>query len=266
MTLRALPYHGGKSPMSASGTGPWIASLLPYRPVYVEPFAGMLGVLLARRPSLYEVAGDADNRIVDWWRAVRDHPTDFARLVERTPRSRTLYEEAMTALAKWDEPDLLRRALAVHIGVHYGMMQGLGKNGFPSFKKVSFFDAADIDALAARLRKVQLESIDACDLAARVAPREDTVVYLDPPYGGEADTTPYGARDFDKAALTATVEGAAAFIAISGYGDDWDHLEGWQRHVRGVPQFAGTTRTRVSRRVEVLWTNRPTAAQPDLFA
>ena len=51
--LHALPRMGGKSYNSRSGTGRWIAGLLPEYTdgAYVEPFFGMGGVLLQRRPS-----------------------------------------------------------------------------------------------------------------------------------------------------------------------------------------------------------------------
>ena len=234
--LRALPYFGGKSsaPGSSSGAGPWIAGLLPYRRIYAEPFAGMAGVLLARRPSSSEVVGDADDRIVDWWRAVRDHPAEFGRLVELTPRSRTLYEEAWEMVQAWAEPDLLRRALAVHVCLHYGIMHGLGYPGFASLQHGQGFSRRDIDRLAKRMRSVQIETIDAVALTAKLAGRADAVLYLDPPYGG-AWTSRYGVDGFDAEALAGVIADCPAFVAISGYGGDWDHLPGWHRTERRVP-------------------------------
>ena len=53
--MKALPWVGNKS---VRGLGEWIVSLLPPAygepQAYVEPFAGMLGVLLARLWTNYE--------------------------------------------------------------------------------------------------------------------------------------------------------------------------------------------------------------------
>ena len=82
--LRALGWVGGKSPFGAHKTGQWIASLLP--PVgttytYIEPFAGMLGVMLQRPKHRREIANDLDGDLVNWWRAVRDYPEATRRPV-----------------------------------------------------------------------------------------------------------------------------------------------------------------------------------------
>ena len=61
--LSALRYYGGKN--AQHRTGRWIASMLPYDKGYVEPFAGMLGVLLQRRRSAAEMVNDADGNLID---------------------------------------------------------------------------------------------------------------------------------------------------------------------------------------------------------
>ena len=79
--LRGLKWVGGKSAASALGTGKWITSLLPYDRTYAEPFAGMCGVLLQRFPSAEEIVNDLDERVVNWWRVVRDRPDEIQRLI-----------------------------------------------------------------------------------------------------------------------------------------------------------------------------------------
>ena len=68
---------GGKSSKSISQTGAWIAGLLPppeKRQTYLEPFCGMLGVLLQRSPPGHEIVNDADGAVINWWRTVRTQP------------------------------------------------------------------------------------------------------------------------------------------------------------------------------------------------
>ena len=84
---RTLPYYGGKR---GYGKAEWIASFLPHTPdsCYVEPFAGMAAVLLARSPVDIEILNDANERIVNWWRIVRDEAEEFGRLIDFSPFSR----------------------------------------------------------------------------------------------------------------------------------------------------------------------------------
>lgn len=81
-----LPYLGGKSIRANSGLGAWIVSLLPppsSGQTYIEPFAGMLGVLLQRTPAGTEIVSDADGRIIAFWRELRDNTDAFAERVGR---------------------------------------------------------------------------------------------------------------------------------------------------------------------------------------
>ena len=114
--VSGLGYYGGKSPKGK--IGPWIAGILPWHrdSCYVEPFAGMLGVLLCRRPVQIEIVNDRDGNLVCWWRMVRDHPKKFANLVMQTPRSRDLYREACLRL-KAGISSPARRAPALHTQV-----------------------------------------------------------------------------------------------------------------------------------------------------
>ena len=112
---RTLPYYGGKR---GYGKTQSIASFLPHTPdsCYVEPFAGMAGVLFARQPVKLEVLNDLNRRVINWLRVGRDQPDDFGRLVEKTPISRVKYQWALTAIGDETLPPL-RRALAFHIVV-----------------------------------------------------------------------------------------------------------------------------------------------------
>ena len=265
--LRALHYYGGKSP--GNRTGPWIARLLPQGKVYCEPFCGMAGVLLCRKPAEQEILNDADDHLINWWQVVKDEPKELGRLVDLTPRSRTIYEESAAALLAGElDGDPLQRALAYHVTIQQGMMQGLGKRGWGAVyyprcgRQKRRFLSNDIARLSRRVANVTFTSFDAVD--AVPWEREGLVLYLDPPYRS-ADTDPYrqDLPDYDEGGkLTEAVRECNGFVAISGYNDDWDHL-GWRRHVCNTIKTAGRLSTaQTTVRTEILWTNKTCKGMP----
>ena len=264
----ALRYYGGKHPRTRRCK--WIVATIgptPPRFSYIEPFAGMLGVLLARPPAGIELASDANGWIVAWWLAVRDRPAEFARLIAATPHSRALFDEAVeTVLAGPCSGDLLRDALAIHICIDQGMRHGpnpsrgtwapcfSGAAGSVSSKG---WTRERVAALAARMRGVQLECRDACAILERARRTADALIYVDPPYRN-TDISPYGAaaRRLDWGRLADLLAAQKGRVAISGYGDEWDSL-GWRRSEladrhRPIGVHSGAP---ASPRREVFWTN-----------
>ena len=254
--LAALPYYGGKNPRAGRSSGVWIAGLLPHRRLYCEPFGGMFSVGLIRGPSFVEIYNDADQRVVAWWRAVREQPAEFGRRVEATPMSRVEY---LAALKRLDDPDPMRRALAVHVMLEQGMARGLGARSgwscqYKGNRRVLAMGADRVARLADRMRGVQLECRDACEILERTAGVDNAVVYVDPPYPG-ADVTAYGVTDVDYDRLAAALLAQRGVCAVSGIGDNWDRL-GWHRHEHAVRlgmRAGGADDRRL--RTEVLWIN-----------
>jgi len=284
--LRGVRYFGGKSSTRGRGTGRWIARLLPNPPrwTYVEPFAGMCGVLLAREKRGLEIINDTNGHVVNFWRVLRDRPDELAHAVHNTPQARALYEEAVDLLERHDagEPaDPLRRAWALYTALNYSMLGQPTRSAFISspIRDMRSHAPAEIAALAHRMRRVTLECVDAVTLVDRVlrASRE-VVVYADPPYDSTPDqNAAYGQVDDDLGArlldcLRDAPRGQPGapgpFVAISGYpGCRYAALErhGWRRHELDVPvlsgAFAAGRRRRaagsepVRRQTECLWTN-----------
>ena len=123
---RALGWVGGKSFYGTHGTGRWITSLLPPAEAtytYVEPYAGMLGILLQRRPAKREIVSDLDDDLINWWTVVRDKPDALGELLEWTPSwSSALFAEACQNL---DHQDDVKRAYYFTLACHWvrgGMM------------------------------------------------------------------------------------------------------------------------------------------------
>ena len=230
-----MPWMGGKSAISSTRTGRWIAGLLPYTSCYAEPFAGMLGVMLQRHPSHWEIANDLDSRVVNWWDVVREQHDELSRLISLTPQSRVVHARALREVDDLSRSPLQRAhsftiivlqsvagrmaesAWGIHIDGNTGLMDW--RRGMD----------VKLAGLARRLRSVQLENRDATEVLERLARHSDATVYLDPPY---ADTWGYegGYRHVDdRDALAAVLRKQRGNVAISGYGDEWDVL-GWERH------------------------------------
>lgn len=260
MTVPAsLSYYGGKSSRGVHAPqNRWLVEHLPRRPGYAEPFCGMLGVLLARPRARVEIAGDADGRVTNWWRAVRHQPDELSRLIRDTPQSghdfelaRRILDDGGGADAPIPEHGDLRRAWAFFVVVSGSTFHGPEQRTF----NIVMYPRAprarpEIHRLAERLRDVVLLKDDAVRLVERLADRSHFSLYVDPPYG-PADTTPYGA-EVDRPALVDALRRQRGAVAVSGYEGDFDELD-WRK-----VEFPTTTSLASGdrlRRTDCLWVN-----------
>ena len=259
--LRGLPYYGGKSPSRALTK--WIVSLLPNegKHVYVEPFAGMLGVLLSREPAHFELVNDSNGDLINWWLCVRDKSPDMIRMTELTPWSREIYTRSHAALNDGSLTDPVQRAIAYQVVIVQSVMHCSGDSGWSRKLTTNRGSLGQvfperIEALATRLKNVQIENTDAQDLLKKTLSRQDCVVYCDPPYEGSANTTPYGENQIhNKESLVEILSQQKGKVAISGYNGDYDVL-GWNKYTHrlnagGNPSIGN----KHSGRDECLWTN-----------
>ena len=268
MGLYALPYIGGKAGYDKThGAGIRIAKLLPQRTdVYVEPFAGMLGILLQRVKSKNEIVNDKDTEIWNWWLVMRDHHEALLDKLDRTPNSRT---ELACCQLPADPEDIVEQARRTSVKILYGLQTSTAsqswrrcarqEGGIASWHKVR----KRLDAVAYRIRDIQLENSDAVGIIERF---QEGLVYCDPPYTSAPGSKEYGVHQFDKPAMTDAVLHSAAQIAISGYADEWDHLDWYRTELPAVSgalgHLHGDSRPK---RTEVLWTNFPVNQQHKLF-
>lgn len=265
MTYRPAParYYGGKNELNGLGTNEWIRSKLPWswRSCYVEPFAGMLGVLVSRPRVRIEVANDADGRIVNWWRVVRRRADELKHEVEWTPYSE---EELKTACATIDEGDELERARKFTVVLIQSIALSVQA---PRFRHSFVKECADhrhrlegdLIGLRDRIKDVVLYRRDAVDIIERSARFPNTVVYCDPPYMS-ANTEPYAVADFDRNRLVDALLRHRGRVAISGYGSEWDDL-GWRRYEHEtISRMSVVANPERAGRTEVLWTNYPPPA------
>lgn len=250
--LSALQYIGNKSYRNLSGSGKWINSLLPEKDLYVEPFAGMLGILLQRDPAKFEIINDLDNNVTNWWRCVRDEPKELSRLIDLTPKSRIEHLWALNNVNNMEETPV-RRALAFTILINQSFASV--KYRWYTHKKSHAKDwrkgiSERILQLTDRMSNVQIEQKNASLLLEEIAKYDDAIIYCDPPYRDATDKKLYE-KSINIPELTETLKQQKGLVAISGYNDEWDHLN-WQRHEYDTFSLLSGKPTK---RAEILWTN-----------
>jgi DNA adenine methylase len=260
-------YYGGKTTLA-----PKIASLLPPHEHYVEPFAGSLAVLLAKKPSRAETVNDLDGDLMTFWRVLRDRPDDLERVCALTPHSRAEFD----ASADLTECDDLERARRVYVRLNQSRSHSMKATGWRTIKNatgrhtiVDHMRSYErrIPAAAERLRDVTLDARDALDVIRDYGTEPTVCIYADPPYVGSTRATNYGHEmtdDDQHEAFAQACHDAKASVVISGYDSPlYDRLfDGWHRYELKAP----TTLSGDTDRVEVLWSNRPLAgSQSSLF-
>ena len=175
----ALRYFGGKWRLA-----PWIISHFPEHDCYVEPFAGAGSVLLQKAPSRFEYYNDADSRVVNFFRVLRDRRCELKHVLSLTPFAR-----AELKLSEVVADDPLEDARRFYVRMWQGRGGHEASTGWryqraPARNKTAlrdFVDTSHIEAIALRLRQVAIE----CDDAFSVLRRYDapgTLFYVDPPY------------------------------------------------------------------------------------
>lgn len=279
MTAQLKPpftYFGGKLSIASQ-----IADLLPRHEHYLEPFAGSLAVLLAKRPSSMETVSDLDGDIVHFWRTLRDDPEGLERVCALTPHSRAEYLDSYDMAGA----EGLERARRIWVRLTQGRGGSMRRTGWryyvnPRSSVTSMPDYLEaytdrLAAAAARLAMVSLECKPALELIAQYGQHDGCLIYADPPYLGStrnprANRAGHG-REYSAEMLTddqhrelasALLEARAA-VVLSGYASPlYDELyEGWHQHEIRVFNGNGTGDRS---RTEVLWSNRP-FPQPSLF-
>ena len=273
--LVSLPYYGGKSALGRHRIGAWISRQLPRSSkytTYVEPFAGMCGVLLQRPPVENEIINDLNKNIVNWWTVVRDRPDDLIYYLRNSPywcRKDLVYAEKVTKQGiKIKDP--VRKAYFLTIMLLHRRIPSDSEFSsgfrFPWVKKargtVDVNIIGRIKRLSNRVKNIEIRNMDAMYVVEDFADNRNSVLYLDPPYR-TAHTRPYGKFDeFNLGEFNSILENHAGKIAISGYNDEWDHLD-WKRNELQVKQSASNQE---NERIEVLWTNFAPVKQRRLFS
>ncbi|BDB59014.1 MULTISPECIES: DNA adenine methylase [Rhodococcus] len=268
-----FPYFGGKQSLAAT-----IATALPPHRHYIEPFAGSLAVLLAKKPSPAETVNDVDHALMTFWRILRDRPAELAVACEFTPHARHEHATALT-LDLDGETDELEIARRVWVVLSQGRTSTLRPTGWRhdttgprSTSMPGRLDGyrARLLPAAERIRNVSLECRDGIEMITAYGQGPDSVLYVDPPYLRRVRTSNYRREMGSVRAhehLAAELHDCTASVVLSGYPDPLydDMFRDWNRYELDAYTTQGITGTA---RTEVLWSNRPLALdQPnDLFS
>lgn len=271
ITRPALRYHGGKFRLA-----PWVLQFFPPHLAYVEPFGGAASILLQKPRSPAECYNDLDERIVGFFRVLRDaqKSAELQRRCALTPYARAELEWSFGEPA--DEIDAAHR-LVVRSFMGHGSDSATrtSRTGFrarltdgralPSAEWSTW--ANSIDAFRDRLAGVLLENDD----AVRIIDRMDspsTLIYCDPPYVHSTrsaitkkSSTTNGYRhemsDEDHTRLAERLLRCKGMVVLSGYPCALyeDLFAGWIRHERRHVADCAAMRT------EVVWINPACAGQ-----
>lgn len=262
-------YFGGKTTLA-----PQIAALLPEHEHYVEPFAGSLAVLLAKKPSRAETVNDLDGDLVTFWRVLRDRPEELCRVAMLTPHARSEHEGARGDFAAVD--DDMERARRIWVRLTQGRSHSL-KDQAGWWKRSNVIGSCAIGGrlesfalrmplAARRLKRVSIERRDAIDVIRDYGSEPSVCIYADPPYLGSTRGGGYRVEmttDEQHVALADALNECKASVVLSGYDSPLyaELFDGWHRKDIAAP----TTLSGDTDRTEVLWSNRPIGT-PDLFS
>lgn len=232
--------------------------------VYAEAFFGAGGMFFRVPPGTYqrEAVNDLDASLMTFFRVLRDEPEELMRLIEATPYAR---DEFIAALER--SPIAIEEARRVWVRGRQAFGgkaatgnwgRNPGDNGGPWLPSCAEGKREALPLYAARLRRVAIDNIDACEFIDKWG-QAATFLYCDPPY---VDTDDYE-HSIDHHALAAACAAAVARgckVAVSGYPSSlYDELFAGWRCVEHDVALIGTRDATGKRRTECLWMSYPEA-------
>jgi DNA adenine methylase len=218
---------------------PWIIPQLAKHTTYVEPFAGGLSVLLNKPPAAYEIVGDLNAGLMNFYRVLRDRTDELIARLNVIPYERRVFE---WALRSKPTGDTLKDAVVFMVRTRFSR-GGLGK-AFAWSDRPRGGQPGDVNAwenikkklptVARRLAKVELLTEDAFNLIRRYDGPE-TSFYLDPPYH-HSTRTAHNAYEYEMSheqhvKLVELVSQCRGSVVLSGYASElYDTtLASWNR-------------------------------------
>ena len=223
----ALRYYGGKFLLA-----PWIIAHFPenYRDLhYLEPYGGGGSVLLRKSPSVLETYNDLDSAVTSFFRVLRERPEELIRALRLTPYGREEYQLSLLARAG-DDLELARLFFVKYWQSIGGTSSRSGwrvmrdKEGRHTKIPQGFTLAVEnLLPIAERLRRVQIENMDALELMRR-GDYPSSLFYVDPPYVLRTRANIYHSyahelSNDDHMRLSETLRGLSGYVLLSAYED-----------------------------------------------
>ncbi len=242
---------------SLNGYAAKIVDLFPTHKFYCEVFGGSAAILLAKPPSKIETYNDIDEKLVGFWRVLRE-PRLRKRLIEMielTPFSRVEFHDCLAGRDTAEDPvtDAWRFLVASNQSRNgcaknesdwaYTKTQGTNPNAWATLP-------TRLAEVGQRLKRVQVESLPFEDILRRYDSR-GVFYLLDPPYLPEtrvtSDRYTHECTRDDHVRLLRIARGLDAKVAICSYRSDLydDLLDGWQRtDIKGKSYAGPRTKSR----------------------
>lgn len=258
----ALRYYGGKWRAAS-----WIVSHFPAHRAYLEPTCGGASVFLCKPPAEVETLNDANGRVINFFRQLRDNADELIRRIDLTPWAEDEYRGCRTPS---DDPveDARRFYVtswqSVHgVGdLHSGWRWMIDPDGRRGLSPAVDWIAHDLATVAARLRRAHIVNRDALAIIRRMLGVSECLIYFDPPYTVDQRTRKNGYGEYEVTKdwhieTAALLNQHAGPVVVSGYRSPlYDGLyDGWRRVERSFQANSGAIR------VESLWLN-PAALRP----
>lgn len=256
--VTAFPWYGSKYTQVS-----WLLDMLPQTERYVEPFGGSGVVIANKEPAEIETFNDINSELINFFDVIRERPDEFEQKLIRTPHSREMYSRAVEK----NPDDEMTRALyfLVRVAQSFGGAEGNGWGRSIGTKRRGMAQRAaawehrkeQVNKVAERMRRVQIESTDAVSLI-KDHDHPDCTFYCDPPYpkGSRKNTGQYKNEysNREHRTLNTVLEDCDGYVAISGYSCDLmnELYEDWYCYKEGEKKLAGKG---TGTREEVLWTN-----------
>lgn len=247
-----LRYFGGKWRLAQ-----WIMDYFPPHVCYCEPFGGGGSVLIQKPPSAVEFYNDLNSDVVTLFRVLRNRPDDLIRAIDLTPYAYTEYKKSFDSCL--DEVECARRTY-----IRYWMNMGGRDNKTSGWRITTNDDRGNspvddwqniehLYAIAARLKKVNIDNRDAIELIQR-CDSETTLFYVDPPYVHESRGSAryvFDYSDEQHVKLASVLNNVKGMVILSGYANTiYDNLySNWHVVKKNAVSF------RSKKTVEFLWIN-----------
>lgn len=235
---RILKYPGSKWNISEQ-----IVPLIPEHKSYVEPFFGSGAVFFTKAPSPIETINDLDHDVTNLFWCIREDPERIAWMVQATPYSREIYDDACE---REESNGDFEKALnfLTRCWQGYGYRTSTEKDGWKNDVqgRERAYAVRDWNRLpdrviwaAERLKQAQIENRPALEIIRRFNCGK-VFMYLDPPYvisSRKRGKKQYRKEmtDEDHEKMLKELVNSKAKIMISGYETEMynDYLHNWAK-------------------------------------
>ena len=268
-------------PGSKANLAPGIVALMPRHLAYVEPFAGTLSVLYAKRPITPtfkatisgEIVNDLDEEIVNFFRVIRDDAEELTRRCDLTPWSRQEFEDCKMYAECSVTDDPIERAREFWVRRDFSINGTMRGFSYVAGKRpIQLTRIGRMVEFGKRLRYTLIENLDYREIF-RIYDSEDTLFYCDPPYLGN---TRHGALyahemmgETDHEDFARCCNDAKGHVMVSGYpSPEYDEMfKGWDSREWKVISTLTAEHSdgRGIEATEKLWANFPMTTQGSLW-